>query len=347
MRLHLAGFCVLVLISQTAIAQERPIKVEMVNSHFLGADRTIRIYLPPSYEEKSNRRYPVLYLHDGQNVFSSAGTNAAFGWGSWELDKTVDRLCRAGKMQEIIMVAVDNSRARYQEYCGRTTVERGLSQAAARTNANQRGDFFNHSRQPDPLRVETTRGPHAVTESVTTERTPFENYASFLATELKPKIDREYRTRPDAAHTGVMGSSLGGICSLALAWEHPDIFGCAASLSGAFQVDHTNFLNGVLRNYHGEPKPIRIYLDSGTVDFTGGDDGRALTGEVAAKLRRIGWKRNLKHYVDSKPLTEAELEETGLRRDKWNEAQTSQHNEFYWRLRSWRALCFLFSPRDK
>jgi len=43
-------------------------------------------------------------------------------------------------------------------------------------------------------------------------------------------------------------------------------------------------------------------------------------------------------------LTEAELEKAGLRRDKWKEAQTSQHNEFYWRLRAWRALVFLFPP---
>jgi hypothetical protein len=50
------------------------------------------------------------------------------------------------------------------------------------------------------------------------------------------------------------------------------------------------------------------------------------------------------HYVDAKPLSLAELEKAGLRRDKRAEAQTSQHNEFYWRLRVWRALTFLFPP---
>jgi len=44
-------------------------------------------------------------------------------------------------------------------------------------------------------------------------------------------------------------------------------------------------------------------------------------------------------------LTEAELEKAGLRPDKWREAQSSQHNEFYWRLRVWRALVFLFPPK--
>jgi hypothetical protein len=53
------------------------------------------------------------------------------------------------------------------------------------------------------------------------------------------------------------------------------------------------------------------------------------------------------HFLDAKTLTSAEVEKTGLRRDKWSETQTNQHNEFYWRLRSWRALTFLFPLEDK
>jgi enterochelin esterase-like enzyme len=178
--------------------------------------------------------------------------------------------------------------------------------------------------------------------------TPFENYAAFLTEELKPRIDREYRTKPDAEHTGVMGSSLGGICSLALAWEHPEVFGRAGCLSGAFQVDQTNFLNHVLADYGGKPKPFRLYLDSGTKDFTGGDDNNSLTEKAYKELRRIGWKgRELRRYVDDHPLTMAELGNSGIRHDKWAEAQTSQHNELYWRLRAWRALAFLFPTDEK
>jgi enterochelin esterase-like enzyme len=282
---------------------------DTVASRYLGGSRGIHIYLPPSYDQEPARRYPVLYLHDGQNVFSSAGMNIAFGWGNWGLDKTVDQLCHDGKMQEIIMVGVDNSAARTNEYSGR--MSRTLSVAS--------------------------------TDAVSTRpNTAFENYSAFLIQELKPKIDREYRTKPDAANTGVMGSSAGGICSLVLAWEHPGVFGKAASLSGWFAADGTNFLNSVLRNYRDQPKPIRIYLDSGVKDFMGGDDGSALTTQVAAQLERIGWTNNLTHYVDPRPLTKEELETSGLRHDKWAEAQWSQHNEFYWRRRSWRPLIFLF-----
>lgn len=293
---------------RSSFGQEYTIKDEVVRSLHLGTNRIVHVYLPASYQTETKRHYPVLYLHDGQNVFSTAGTNIAFGWGNWQLDKTADDLGRAGKMQEIIMVAVDNSANRYEEYCG----------------------GFNSSR------TNTVIEPSA-----------FENYATFLITELKPQIDREYRTKPGPANTGVMGSSLGGICSMALAWEHPEIFGRAASLSGSFQIEHANFLNKILQNYHGEPKPVWIYLDSGVIDFTGGDDNRRLTAQVAGELQRIGWKTNLMLYADEKTLTPEQLKTIGLRRDKWNEAQTSQHNEFYWRLRAWRALTFLFPPDKK
>src|SRR5688500_9070557 len=63
-----------------------------VPSAVFGKPRRIHVYVPASYEKETKRRYPVLYVHDGQNAFSSAGSHAAFGWGSWELDKTVDRL---------------------------------------------------------------------------------------------------------------------------------------------------------------------------------------------------------------------------------------------------------------
>ncbi len=284
----------------SAAAQERSVTFPY-HSISLAGDRTVRVYLPPSYYESTQKHYPVLYVHDGQNVFSSAGTNVAFGWGNWELDLTADKFSRAGQMREIILVAVDNSPARYQEYGGIARLQ-----------------------QPE-------------------QQTAFSNYCNFLIKELKPRIDSQYRTQRGAADTGVLGSSMGGICSFRLAWEHPEIFGLAASLSGAFQVE-TNLLVDVLRPYQGRPKPIRFYFDSGVVDFMGGDDGREQTQVVVEQLRRIGWDSNLMHYIDAKPLTPAELEHSGLRRDKWPEAQKSQHNEFYWRLRARRALTFLFPP---
>jgi predicted alpha/beta superfamily hydrolase len=301
----------------TTMSPARLLPPQSLPSKHLGANRTIRIYLPPSYDTAPGRRYPVLYMHDGQNVFSAAGPDCCFGWGSWNIDRTADALIAEGKMREIIIVAVDNSRNRYQEY---------------------RGPAYPYSKRE---LADLKRRP-----SGANDESRFENYTAFLVKELKPHIDREFRTMKQARNAGLMGSSLGGICSLALAWQNPRVFGLAASLSGSFQIERSCFLTNTLQAFRGKPKPIRIYVDSGVIDYTGDDDDLRFTGRVAAALRRIGWRDevNLLHFTDDHPLTESELRQSDLRHDKWKEAETSQHNEFYWRKRSWRALTFLFPP---
>lgn len=270
-----------------------------IRSDLLQTNRFIRVYLPPNYNDATTERFPVLYVHDGQNAFSTAGPHAAFGWGNWELDKTADRLIAEKKMRPVIIVAIDCSASRYREY----------------------------------------RGPIAPGS----DNRAYERYARFLIEELKPRIDRDYRTLRGPEHTGLLGSSMGGICSLALAWEHPEIFGLAASLSGAFQVEKQHFLQNVVGDPQAKKKPIRIYLDSGSADYTGGDDGLKQTSAVAEELKRLGWEpeKDLLHFID-KPLTAEELQPFNLPEDKFKEAQRSQHNELYWRLRAWRALTFLF-----
>ncbi|RZT93650.1 alpha/beta hydrolase [Rivibacter subsaxonicus] len=68
----------------------------------LGRDRTLRIYLPPSYAQ-GQRRYPVIYMHDGQNLFDAATSFA----GEWGVDETLDELARS-KGFEAIVVGIDH-----------------------------------------------------------------------------------------------------------------------------------------------------------------------------------------------------------------------------------------------
>jgi len=92
----------LMLGTRLALAQNPDagsIRDETVPSLFPGGSRTVHVYLPAAYSARIHRNFPVLYLHDGQNVFSTAGTNIAFGWGNWELDLTADRLIRENKMR--------------------------------------------------------------------------------------------------------------------------------------------------------------------------------------------------------------------------------------------------------
>jgi predicted alpha/beta superfamily hydrolase len=77
------------------------------------AARSLRIYLPRGYDQNTTKRYPVLYMHDGQNIFYA---QYAGSFGCWYTDTNANNLIRFGKMRETIIVGVDNSSDRFCEY---------------------------------------------------------------------------------------------------------------------------------------------------------------------------------------------------------------------------------------
>ncbi len=87
--------------------------LEKFHSSWLNNTRSVRIYLPPSYHQNSHSRYPVLYLQDGQNLFSA---ETAFAKVAWNIHSTADDLASAGHIQEVILVGIDNTAERFSEY---------------------------------------------------------------------------------------------------------------------------------------------------------------------------------------------------------------------------------------
>jgi len=84
-------------------------------SEILGLERRIWVYLPPTYDEEPERRFPVLYMHDGQNVFD--GATSYIAGKEWEADETAERLIEEGRIEPLIIVAVDHAGvARVEEY---------------------------------------------------------------------------------------------------------------------------------------------------------------------------------------------------------------------------------------
>ncbi|URA09822.1 alpha/beta hydrolase [Thermospira aquatica] len=77
------------------------------------AARRIFIYLPSDYNLTTNR-YPVIYMQDGQNLWDSPQAN----FGGWKVDTTLDRLIAQGKIDPVIVVGIENSSARAEEYVG-------------------------------------------------------------------------------------------------------------------------------------------------------------------------------------------------------------------------------------
>src|SRR5690348_3969691 len=78
---------------------------EHFRSRFLSHERTVLVYLPPGYKPRAARRYPVLYLQDGQNVFDKA---TSFG-EEWHVDETAQGLIEAGQIEPVIVVAIYNA----------------------------------------------------------------------------------------------------------------------------------------------------------------------------------------------------------------------------------------------
>ena len=88
---------------------------EKFRSKFLRNQRSLVVYLPPGYNEQQQRRFPVLYLHDGQNLFD--GSTSFIQGQDWHVGHTTDAEIQAGRVEPLIIVGIYNTgKARIQEY---------------------------------------------------------------------------------------------------------------------------------------------------------------------------------------------------------------------------------------
>jgi len=95
---------------------------ERFRSRFLPHERTILVYLPPGYKARAARRYPVLYLQDGQNVFDKATSIGE----EWHVDETAQALIERGEIEPLIVVAIYNTgEHRIDEYAPTKVPEKG------------------------------------------------------------------------------------------------------------------------------------------------------------------------------------------------------------------------------
>jgi len=248
-------------------------------SKILGNRRDVLVYLPPAYRRFSRQRYPVLYLQDGQNVFDAATSFAGVEWG---VDETSERLIRKKLLDPLIIVAIANmGEDRIHEY----SPTRGVIDSKAKRKSRSRG----LARQ----------------------------YGQFLIEELKPYIDRKYRTKHEPQFTGLGGSSLGGLVTLAIGILFPQTFMRLMVMSPSVWWD--DFAIYRLVDSVEQKPPLKIWLDTGTREL-GWEQARVLRDRLAKK----GWKlRDDLHYM---------------------EVEGADHTEAAWAARVEPALCFLFPP---
>ncbi len=241
------------------------VRYHNVYSPQLDNTRDVIVWLPPSYTENDNKQYPVLYMHDGQNIIDSY---TGFQGLEWKVDEVATALIDSGLIREIIIVGI---------YC---------------------------------------------TEDRTAEYSPLgkgRQYSDFLIATVMPLVDSTYRTLSGPSNTAVMGSSMGGIISFHLAWEHPDVFGMAGCLSPAFLVDRREIVKRV-RRYDGPNKSLKLYIDKGSVGLE--KRLQPAINKMMPLLKKHGFKagKDLIYYI----------------------AEGAEHNEDAWAQRIHIPLKFFF-----
>ncbi len=241
--------------------------IHEVYSPELANRRDILVYLPAAYE-KSEEAFPVIYMHDGQNLFDPTTSFA----GEWGVDDAMAKAPRGGR--KAIVVGIPNMGIdRIREY----------SPFVDPRNGGGLGDV----------------------------------YVSFILDTLKPLIDKRFRTLRSVEHTGIIGSSLGGLISLYAFFRQPASFGFAGVMSPALW-----FAGGAIFPYVREAPYVRgrLYLDVGTREGEG----------TLANARMM---RDL--LIEKGYALEQQLH--------WVEDAGGMHNEAAWGRRLRPALPFLLN----
>lgn len=237
------------------------------------------VYLPPSYRHDNRRRFPVLYMHDGNNLFDPYTAFAGF---DWRADDIAQHLMVTGEIEEFIIVGIYNTPGRVEEY----TWTKMLIGGEVRGGAGQK-------------------------------------YADFLIKELKTFIDSTYRTLTGREHTGVLGSSLGGLISFYLGRFHPEVFGKIGVMSPSLWWAN----RAVFKEVPEFPTDLAIWLDMGTNESIRDHFNSPLqnTRDMHRALNALGYEdgRNLMYYED----------------------KGAGHNEWYWSRRLAMPLRFFFGKK--
>jgi len=219
-------------------------RIDSFPSKFI-TPRNVDVWLPDNYSE--DKKYAVVYMHDGQMLFDATKT-----WNKqeWKVDEIVSTLLKQKKIKDIIIVAIWNiSGMRHSDYFPQKPFET-LSK-----------------KQQDSIYADSER----YEQKVFFNKVHSNNYLKFIVQEVKPFIDKNYPTYTNQENTFIIGSSMGGLISMYAVCEYPEIFGGAACISthwpGTFSFKN-NPIPATFFKYMEENLPAKethkFYFDYGT-----------------------------------------------------------------------------------
>lgn len=235
---------------------------------------TVWVWLPPGYDAASGRRYPVLYMHDGQNLFDKELTNFNQEWG---MDEAIPRMARQGDLRPWIVVGVQSPKSRYDALFPQKMFDLLPAEFQRKVRTLETGD------------------PHGPLAG--------DAYLKFLVGAVKKRVDASFRTFPGREDTAVMGSSMGGLMAFYAMAEYPRVFGAAAAVSmhvalgsptekgmdhAARAAEVATAFRRYLATSRMRPGANRLYIDhgTGTLDGSYGPYSSALL----PVFRAAGWR---------------------------------------------------------
>jgi len=213
--------------------------------------RNVDIWVPTNYSKE--KKYSVLYMHDGQMLF-----DATITWNKqeWMVDDVLSKLTSENKIDDVIVVAIWNiPTIRHADLFPKKPLLE-LSQK------EQNLSFENALKLGYKFKLEDINS---------------DNYLKFIVKDVKPFVDANFSVHTDADHTAIMGSSMGGLISIYAICEYPKVFGKAACLSThwiGFREFENNPIPESFFKYMSQnlpnPKNHKIYFDYGTETLDAG-----------------------------------------------------------------------------
>lgn len=247
-------------------------------------DQRLSIWLPPGYDA-SDRRYPVLYMHDGHNLFDLKNSNFNKIWAA---DKAMLAAVASGKVEPHIIIGIwAPGPDRYRQYLPRSAYDAAPPAVRAQMDAMSNGG------------------------AVVSDR-----YLAWIAGPLKSWVDASFRTRPGRDDTAIVGSSMGGLMSCYAFLERTEVFGRAGCVSSHWPAVDPRVVagedSGVKQMWDawfavrlGKPDGRRVWMDHGTATL---DQFYAPYQQVVdARFAAAGWQKG--RDWESKVYEGAEHEE--------------------------------------
>jgi predicted alpha/beta superfamily hydrolase len=157
--------------------------------------RALQIYLPPGHSDQIS--YPVLYMHDGQNLFLDSTSYA----GEWGVDEILDSMISGGLVAPMLVVGINNSARRAEEYVP-----------------------YNDDSILEMMHMNQWDGGLHIF------------FADFISYELIPYIEKTYSGSTAKSDLAIAGSSLGGLQAIWMGINYADIFGFVGAFSPSIWV---------------------------------------------------------------------------------------------------------------